>query len=166
MSANVRFSSHTAAGKNYLGGAFITGSSGIYSQNMVTTNAVFDKILKSENIAGTEDYRCLYLVNDFTNQTIYEPKIQITASQPDNAIFTIGLLTDKGITAQAITTENTAPTSITFLPTTSLTDLIAGSSKQLLPGEFVAFWIKRKATNTSGSGTITAEMQFRINYRQ
>lgn len=166
MAANVRFSSHTANGKTYLGSSYITGASGIYSQNMVTTNAVFDKILKSENIAGAEDYRCLYFVNDFTNQTIYEPKIQITSSQPDNAVFTVGLLSNKGVVAQPITNENTAPTSIIFADMATLTDLIKGSDNQLLPGEFVGFWFKRRATNTSGSGTITGEMQFRISYRQ
>lgn len=165
MAANVRFSSNSVGGKNYLGGALITGTSGIYNPNNVTTNAIFDKILKSENMAGTEDYRCLYFVNDYTNQTIYEPSIQITASQPSNAIFTMGFLTDKNIVAQAIDSEVTAPDSIIFDPTTSVTNLIKGSDNQLLPGEYVAFWIKRKAANTSGSGTITGEMQFRVTYR-
>jgi len=165
MTANVRFSSHTAEGKNYIGGAFVTGTAGIFNPSMITTNAVFDKILKSENIAGTEDYRCLYFVNDFTNQTIYEPTLQITASQASNAIFTAGFVRDKGEVAQALTTENTVPTGITFSATTTPTQMIKGTSNQLAPGEFVAFWFKRKATNTSGSGTIVGEMQFRVNYR-
>lgn len=165
MAANLRFSSHTAEGKNYLGGTLVTGNSGIFNPNMVTTNAIFDKILKSENIAGTEDYRCLYFVNDFTNQTIYEPTLQITSTQDSNAIFTAGMVSNKGVVAQSITNETTAPTSITFAATTTPTNLIKGSDNQLLPGEFVAFWFKRKASNTSGSGTVIGEMQFRIQYR-
>lgn len=165
MTANTRFSSNSVGGKNYLGGTLITGTSGIYNPNNVTTNAVFDKILKSENMAGTEDYRCLYFVNDYTNQTIYEPTIQITASQASNAIFSVGFLTDKNVVAEAIDSETTAPANIIFEPTTIASNLIKGSDNQLLPGEYVAFWFKRKATNTSGSGTITGEMQFRISYR-
>ena len=165
MAANLRFSSHTAEGKSYLGGALVAGAPGIFSPSMITTNAIFDKILKSENIAGTEDYRCLYFVNDYANQTIYEPTLQITSSQASNAIFTAGFVTDKGEVAQAIATENTVPAGITFSASTTPSQMIKGSSNQLAPGEFVAFWFKRKATNTSGSGTIVGEMQFRINYR-
>ena len=66
MSANLRFSSHSANGKNYLGGAIVTTAGGIYSPNTTASNVIFDEVLKSENIAGTPDYRCLYLKNDFT----------------------------------------------------------------------------------------------------
>ena len=94
MSANLRFSTNTVDGKKYLGGPLITGANGIFSTSATAANLVFDEVLKSENIAGTPDYRCLYLQNDFSNQTIYEPKLEVV-SMTDTAKFTIGLLTDK-----------------------------------------------------------------------
>ena len=93
MSANLRFSTNTVDGKKYLGGPLITGANGIFSPSATSANLVFDEVLKSENIAGTADYRCLYIQNDFSNQTIYEPKIEVV-SMTNTAAFTICLLTD------------------------------------------------------------------------
>ena len=68
MTVNVRFSQHTTAdGKKYLGGPLISGTVGVYSPTMTSTNAVFDEVLKQENIDGTKDYRCFY----FQNNLIY-----------------------------------------------------------------------------------------------
>ena len=68
MSANLRFSTNTVDGKKYLGGPLVTGANGIFSTSATAANLIFDEILKSENIAGTSDYRCLYLQNDFSNR--------------------------------------------------------------------------------------------------
>lgn len=166
MSANLRFSTNTVDGKKYLGGPVITGVNGIFSTSATAANLVFDEVLKSENIAGTPDYRCLYLQNDFTNQTIYEPKIEII-SATDTAKFTIGLLTDKNVNAQAIGNENTAPTGIIFqdIGYSSPVNLIKGSSNFLLPGELVGFWIKRTPQNLGTSGTVTGEFIFQLRYK-
>ena len=70
MSANLRFSTNTVSGKKYLGGVLITGANGIFAPSATSANLVFDEVLKSENIDGTADYRCLYLQNDFSNQCV------------------------------------------------------------------------------------------------
>lgn len=166
MSANLRFSTNTVDGKKYLGGPLIPGANGIFSTSSTAANLVFDEVLKSENIAGTPDYRCLYLQNDFSNQTIYEPKIEVV-SMTDTAKFTIGLITDKNVNAQAIGNETTAPTSITFadIGLSTPINLIKGSSNFLLPGEYVGFWIKRVPQNLGTSGTVTGEFIFQLRYK-
>ena len=166
MSANLRFSSNTVNGKNYLGGAIMTSASGIYSPNTTASNVVFDEVLKSENINGTPDYRCLYLKNDFASQTVYTPKIEFK-SATSTAKFQIGFLTDKNQVAQAIADENTEPTGITFvdLAFDTPTAIVKGSSDLLLPGEYVGFWLKRIPTNLGSTGTVTGEFVFQIRYK-
>lgn len=166
MSANLRFSSNSVNGKNYLGGPIMTSSSGIYSPNTTAANVVFDEVLKSENIAGTPDYRCLYLKNDFSNQIIYTPQIEFK-SMTNTAKFQIGFLTDKNINAAAISDENTAPASISFVDLTLNTavDLIKGANNMLAAGEYVGFWLKRIPTNLGTTGTVTGEFVFQIRYK-
>lgn len=166
MSANLRFSSHEANGKKYLGGPVIAGSVGIFNPSATAANLVFDEVLKSENINGTQDYRCLYFTNDFTNQTIYEPKIEFV-SMTNTANFALGLVSNKSVTAGVITDENTAPGGIVFnnLSLNTPVDLIQGASKLLLPGESVAFWLRRTPQNLGTSGTVTGEFVFQLRYR-
>ena len=166
MSANLRFSSHEANGKKYLGGALIDGTLGIFNPSATAANLVFDEVLKSENINGTQDYRCLYFTNNFSTQTIYEPKIEFV-SMTNTATFALGLLSNKGVTAGTIADENTAPGGILFnnLSLNTPVDLIQGASKQLLPGESVAFWLRRTPQNLGTSGTVTGEFVFQLRYR-
>lgn len=166
MSANLRFSSNSVNGKNYLGGAIVTTSNGIYSPNTTASNVLFDEVLKSENIAGTPDYRCLYLKNDFASQIIYTPQIEFK-SMTNTANFQIGFLTDKNINGIAIADENTAPSGITFtdLALNTPTNLIKGSANMLAAGEYVGFWLKRIPTNLGTTGTITGEFVFQIRYK-
>lgn len=166
MSANLRFSSNSVNGKNYLGGAIVTSASGIYTPNTTAANVVFDEVLKSENIAGTPDYRCLYIKNDFASQTVYTPEIEFK-SATNTAKFQIGFLTDKNVTAQAIADENTAPAGITFIdfPVGTPLSFIKGTSDMLLTGEYVGFWLKRIPTNLGSTGTITGELVFQTRYK-
>lgn len=166
MSANVRFSSHEAGGKKYLGGPLIAGSQGVYSPSATSANIFFDEVLKSENIDGTQDYRCLYFQNNFTGQTIYEPKIEFV-STTNTATFALGLVSNKNVDATTIATENTVPGGIVFNNQALSTpvDLIQGPSKILLPGEYVAFWIRRTPQNLGTSGTVTGEWIFQLRFR-
>lgn len=166
MSANLRFSSNSVNGKNYLGGAIMSSSNGIYSPNTTAANVVFDEVLKSENIAGTPDYRCLYLKNDFSSQVVYSPQIEFK-SMSSTAKFQIGFLTDKNINAEAIANENTAPSGISFvdLELNTAVSLIKGASDMLAAGEYVGFWLKRIPTNLGTTGTVTGELVFQIRYK-
>ena len=167
MTINVRFSQHTTVdGKKYLGGPLISGTAGIYSPTMTSTNAVFDEVLKQENIDGTKDYRCFYFQNNFTGQAVYEPKIEFV-SMTNTATFRLGLASDKNLVASTISTENTAPGGIVFNTVTAgaAVDLIQGASKVLGPDEFVYFWLERTPNNLGASGTITGEFVFQTRYR-
>ena len=166
MSANLRFSSHEANGKKYLGGPFIAGSQGIYSPSATSANIFFDEVLKSENIDGTQDYRCVYFQNNFTGQTVYEPKIEFV-SMTNTATFALGLVSNKNVDATTIATENTVPGGIVFnnLSLSTPVDLIQGPNKLLLPGEYVAFWFRRTPQNLGTSGTVTGEFIFQLRYR-
>lgn len=167
MSANLRLSSHSINGKNYLGGAIITTANGIYSPNTTASNVIFDEVLKSENIAGTPDYRCLYIKNDFAgNQSIFNPQIEFK-SMTSTATFEIGFLSDKNISAESIPDENSAPGGITFqrLTDDTPTNLIKGGVDILTAGEYVGFWLKRTPTNLGSTGTVTGEFVFQIRYK-
>lgn len=166
MSANLRFSSNSVNGKNYLGGAIITAANGIYGPNTTASHAVFDEVLKSENIAGTPDYRCLYMKNDFASQVVYTPQIEFK-SATSTAKFQIGFLSDKNVVAEAIADENTAPSGISFIDFTPDVGmaLIKGASDMLLTGEYVGFWLKRIPTNLGSTGTVTGEFVFQTRFK-
>jgi len=85
----------------------------------------------------------------------------------NTATFALGLLSNKGVTAGTIADENTAPGGILFnnLSLNTPVDLIQGASKQLLPGESVAFWLRRTPQNLGTSGTVTGEFVFQLRYR-
>lgn len=166
MSANLRLSSNTVNGKVSLGGPVITSAGGIYSPNTTASNVIFDEVLKSENIAGTPDYRCVYLKNDFSNQTIYAPQIEFK-SATNTAKFHIAFITDKNQVAEAISEETVAPSALVFeeIPYDTPYSLIKGQSDLLLTGEYVGFWLKRIPTNLGSTGTVTGELVFQIRYK-
>ena len=166
MAANLRLSTTSVNGKNYLGGAIIEGTAGVYSPSTTASNILFDEIQKSENIAGTPDYRCLYLRNDFTNKTIYNPRIEII-STTNTANFEIGLLTNKNVLGQSLASETSAPTGISFLQegTIQLIKNAKTTDDFLAPGQYVGFWLKRTPSNPNVSGTVTGELVFQLRYR-
>lgn len=166
MAANLRLSSNSVNGKVSLGGAVVTTPDGIYSPNTTAANVVFDEVLKSENIAGTPDYRCMYLKNDFSSQVIYSPQIEFK-SATNTAKFQVAFLSDKNVVAQSLSNENTPPSGLVFmdLANDSPTALIKGSSDMLLTGEYVGFWLKRTPTNLGSTGTVTGELVLQIRYK-
>lgn len=166
MAVNLRFSTNISNGKKSLGGPVDTTASGIYSPNTTAADVFFDEVLKSENIAGTPDYRCVYIKNDNTSQTVYSPQFEFL-SFPNTDKFQIGLLTDKNVSATTIADENTAPAGINFQTVSVNTpiDLIQGDNKTLLPGEFIGFWLKRTPANLGASGTVISSLQFQIRYK-
>lgn len=163
---NLRLSSNTANNVKYIGGPFIATAAGVLDQTQVTTNYVFDQILKSENLSGATDYRCVYLVNDYVaNKTIYNPKIKII-SQAAVADFSIGVIA-KNIDAQALPDENTAPSGVTFYTKANIDNDYQGYlplTTTLLAAEYVAIWFKRTAVNVGGSGTVIGDIVFEISY--
>lgn len=164
MAITLRLSTNTVNGKKSLGGAIDTTDKGIYSVTNSTTNYLFDEITKNENIAGTVDYRTLYLKNDSTSSDVFNIEILFN-SLPSTDKIQIGFLSDKNVQADAIPDENTPPSTIEFIDIDKTTSykLIKGQNNVLKAGEYVGFWLKRTPQNTASSGQVTSELIFEIN---
>lgn len=119
-----------------------------------TANAVFDDITGAENAASTVDYRCQFVDNTNTLNTLVGPKLFIASEVAGGASISIGVdptaTSARGAATQQaviIANETTAPAGVTFsAPTTlatglALSDIPAGSVK--------AFWLRRTAANTA-----------------
>ena len=167
MSITLRKSLHSAIGIPSCGGAVDNKAAGVISNNSAL-NSVFDKVLKHENIAGTTDYRLLYLSNDTSeNQKVYNPQLKLL-STTDTEI-SLGPLSKNEVGA-AILTENTVPQGVFFKTQEELKLIDEGylsfnNAQQLAPGEFVGVWIKRRVNSSSGSGTVKEEIVLEVKYK-
>lgn len=167
MSLTLRFSLNTAEGISSLGGGVNNTPAGIIA-NTSPLNSVFDKVLKHENIAGATEYRLLYLCNDaIQNEKVYVPKLKLI-STPDSQI-SLGAL-PKNEVGGVVTSEKEAPSGVVFKTQAELNSESSGylsfpNANELAPGEFLGFWIKRKVSSSSGSGTIKEEIVLEVQYR-
>lgn len=135
------------------------GSLGKY----ISTTTITDNTLNnwtgdytaSENAAGTQKYRCFFVLNNHATDAWNAPGVYIsaqTASGVDAAISvdTTGATAKASASAQAktIANETTAPSSQTFTsPTTSGTALSLGSS--LAAGQCIAVWVRLTGDNSA-----------------
>jgi hypothetical protein len=120
-----------------------------------TLNNLFDDVTKAENFAGTTDYRCVYVHNDTASvgQLFANSEVYLTGSS--YADIQIGVEpAGKSVVTTTIATENDAPSGISFSSPSESVPLTL-SSAQIDPTEWVALWIKRTASNISGTGTVT-----------
>lgn len=118
-----------------------------------TLNNLFDDITGTENAAESEDYRCIFILNNHATLTLYDTKVWISSEVSGGANISIGLDTygatakDSG-SAQAvvIAAEDDVPEGIVF---SAPTDKTAGLSLgDLAAGECYAIWVKRTATDS------------------
>lgn len=117
-------------------------------------NDLFDDISGAENAASTVDYRCEFVDNTNTANTLVGPKVYISAEVAGGASVALGADTTAAsargaATQQAliIANENTAPAGVTFsAPTTLATGVALGD---IPSGSVKAFWLRRTAANTS-----------------
>lgn len=149
-----RFSVAAAAG----GTTASTGATSLGDQVSTTPWAdggvLFDAITGAENVAGTVDYRCVFLRNGHATLTMLATTVYIASEVAGGASVAIALdniaasATGSGSPqAAAIATDTTAPTGVgTFsAPTTAATGLVIGD---LAPGQVKAIWIRRTAANS------------------
>lgn len=166
MAVTLRFSSNAASGVKSCGGAPMTGTAGIIP-NTSALNAVFDKVLKHENISGSTEYRLVYLSNDSTSsEKIYNIKVKLL-STPDSEIA-IGALAKNDI-GTSLATEKQAPSSVVFKTQAELNSESAGylsfsNAEELAPGEYVGLWMRRKVRSSGGSGTVKEELVLEVQY--
>lgn len=129
---------------------------------------IFDTITRQEASSGMIDYRCIYI---YSTRDSSEPfgnlRIRIN-SEPETKV-SIGVVS-KGVPAEEISTEKTAPSGVTFYTQDQISRrnssgyLEFPGATSFLPGEFCALWIKRECVPTAGSGIQTEELGIDILY--
>ncbi len=117
-----------------------------------TTNDLFDNITGTENAASTVDYRCVFVYNTNTANTLENAVVFLSSETAGGANIAVAsdniAASAPGATAaQAaeIATETTAPTgtSVFASPTSAGTGVALGN----IPANSVkAFWVRRSAT--------------------
>ena len=126
-------------------------------------NQIFDDILKDEAVYGDTEYRCLYFINDFSDQVL---DARVWVEQQPNGQDGLEIAADPaGIgdgsssgVAQTVGGEGTAPSGVTF---SAPADYTNGVQLGDFPaGQGIAVWIKRHVP--SGSSTATSDDLSRI----
>lgn len=134
------------------------GSLGKYISTSEWANlaALFDNIDASENAAGVQDYRCVFVkntnsANAYTNAVVYISTDVPGGATVALAVDNLGPVAVGSGSAQAaeIATETTAPVGVGAFssPLTPATGLLLGT---IPPGFCKAFWVRRTATNSAG----------------
>lgn len=97
-----------------LGGAMSTETAAIISTANTNLNNLFDNISKTENLAGTVDYRCVYIQN--TGDALNGVELYLTGNNATNAWVSLGVIEGSdeeagivGYSAQSILDEETDP---------------------------------------------------------
>lgn len=137
------------------GGSNAVGNSslgGVKSSNAAsaTVDQLFDSVSAAESAAGSVEYRCIYLHNANSTDTMTNAVVFVSSNTP-----LAGTTIDIGVgtaavngTEQTVASETTAPSSVTFsAPTTAGTGLSLGT---IPTTQHKAIWIRR--TVTAGAG--------------
>ena len=130
-----------------------------------TLHDLFGPITGLQNIDSAVDYRCLFIHNNNGTLTLSNILLWISGLTVGGATIQIGADTTpaSGIntsTPQALQVVdiNTAPTGVSFsAPITEATGISLGN---LLPGQCIAFWIKRSAGNTPALNNDTLTLSY------
>lgn len=144
-------------GNSSLGGKMGTDSAAMITTSNTTMNNLFDDITKSQNAAGTYDYRCVYLHNNTsdTNQTFSGGEIFVNGTTI--ADFSFFIAPSKNTDASVIPNDTTEPSGIgawVTAPSSSPLPLLS-SNNVLNAGDYIYIWIRRRANNVTGIGTVS-----------
>jgi hypothetical protein len=126
-----------------------TSIGGVKSSN-AAPSGLFDTVSAAEAVAGSVEYRCVYIHNAHASLTLLSPTAVVQSDTPDStSIIDIGLGTSAvNGTETAVANETTAPASVTFgAGPVSLGDIPAGQSR--------ALWLRR--TISAGAPAITGD---------
>lgn len=122
---------------------------GAISSTEITTDTLdnlFDEVTGTEHSAGDVEYRAIYFKNTSGSDSAYSTKIWVSQNTPSTEDeVTIGL-DPVGLngTATTISTENDAPTGVTF--GSHNTEETALSLGTVGAGGYYALWVKRTVT--------------------
>lgn len=113
-------------------------------------NNLFDNVSGKEAKDGDVEYRCFYVKNASTTDTLYDAVVYIETNVSD-AKQTISLgsgTSSKNNTEQAISDENDSPIGVAFSDLVGLTYGI--SIGDLAPNAYKSFWLKREVLANAG----------------
>lgn len=119
-----------------------------------SANDLFDDVTGAENAASDVEYRCIFVHNTNTANTLENAVVYLSAETAGGASIAVGADTTAAsavgaATQQALTVadENTAPAGVTFSsPTTAGSGVALGN---IGAGQVKAFWVRRTAANTA-----------------
>lgn len=143
------------------GGAFntlpVNALGGALGSSSVTTD-LFDNVTASRAIAGETSYRCIYVVNNSTTNTMLNTRCYILNNTPSPyTVVAIG----KG-TAAVSTTEQSVANTVTPPVGVSFTDAPDAQNAVMLGdipvGGYVSLWLRRAVT----AGAVLANDSFSI----
>lgn len=105
-------------------------------------NELFDDVTKAEALAGSTEFRCIYLKNDHSTDGIDGAAIWIHIDAVGGDSIALGLdPAGVGATGTTIADETTPPVGVTFsTPTTEAGALLIPA---MAAGESIAIWIRR-----------------------
>lgn len=132
---------------------------GAISSTQATSNSLFDDVSASEALAGDTEYRCIYVKNSHSTDTLTAAKIFIQTNTSGNRIAIALDDNGKNATAETETDESTTPTGESF---TQPSDYSSGLNLgDLAAGDYYAIWIRRiiPAAASSGTDTFTLRVQ-------
>jgi hypothetical protein len=113
-------------------------------------SALFDNVSSGEAIAGSTEYRCVYVHNAHATLTLTAAKVWVLANTPSaDTTVDIGLGSSAvNGTEQTVANETTAPTGVSF--SAAGTEGAALAIGDIPPGQHKAVWIRRTVnTNTT-----------------
>lgn len=119
-----------------------------------SANDLFDDVTGAENAASDVEYRCIFVHNTNTANTLENAVVYLSAETAGGASIAVGADTTAAsavgaATQQALTVadENTAPAGVAFSsPTTAGSGVALGN---IGAGQVKAFWVRRTAANTA-----------------
>lgn len=151
-------------GNASLGGKMGTDSSSIITTSNTTMNNLFDDITKAQNAASTYDYRCVYIHNNTsdTSQTFSGGELFVNGSTI--AEFSFYISPSKNSDAVIIANDTTEPSGISSWSTAtqSLPLQLLSSNNILNAGDYIYVWIRRRANNVTGIGTVSDTLPLAI----
>jgi hypothetical protein len=162
-----RFSAPAMAGGN-LGSGAVGASLGAFVSTTLVNNTAIDNLFPDtkgpENLAGSSDYQCLFIVNTNLINVLQSPVVWFTAVPTSPlvavAVDSIGVTDLSSMAPQATTIPNKNTTPIGVGAFTTPTSKAAGLGlADIGPGQTCAVWIQRTATGSPANAVYTGSIR-------
>ena len=119
-----------------------------------TVDQLFDAVSAAEALAGTVEYRCIYLHNANATDTMTSARVWVSANTP-----LAGTTLDIGVgtaavngTEQTIANESTAPTGVSW--STAANEGAALSIGNIPAGQHKAVWVRRTISAAAAANNL------------